>query len=69
MCIRDSAAADDRYHASATIRWAVHWRASNGEQNDLADLATTTAFALKVDEVQAVVCVGVPLGACHAGDP
>lgn len=57
-------AGDDRYHGSATIRWAVHWTASNGEQNDLADLSTTTAFDLRVDEVQAVVCVGARLGGC-----
>ena len=60
---------DDRYHGSATIRWAVHWTASNGEENDLADLSTTTAFDLRVDEVQAVVCVGTPLGQCDAGGP
>ena len=60
------ALADDRYHASATIRWTVHWQASNGVDGNLADLESTTAFDLKVDEVQAVVCVGTRVGGCSA---
>jgi hypothetical protein len=60
------AAGDDRYHASATITWSVAWSASNGAEGTLADLRSTAPFALRVDDVQAVVCYNTRLGDCHA---
>jgi hypothetical protein len=59
---------DDRYHASATIAWSVSWSASNGASGTLADLSSTAPFALRVDEVQAVICYNTRLGDCRADD-
>jgi hypothetical protein len=57
--------ADDLYHATASIVWAVTWREeTTGETGALADMTTTTAFDLTVGEIQAVVCYDTPLGQC-----
>jgi hypothetical protein len=44
-----------QYPTSATITWAVTWRASTGDTGVLADASRTTTFGLTVSERQAVV--------------
>ena len=56
---------DDLYHAAATIQWQVTWDATDGEFGSLANLTSTTAFDLHVEDLQAVVCENTPLGECH----
>ncbi len=45
---------DQRYHGTVTIIWQVSWQASNGAGGSLADLRTTTAVAMGVQEIQTI---------------
>jgi hypothetical protein len=49
--------------------WAVRWTASHGDQGNLADMTTTTAFDLTIGEIQAVVCYDTPLDQCDHTTP
>ena len=45
---------DEKYQASATLRYAVTWSASNGESGSLGTGSRTTPFAMRVAERQAL---------------
>lgn len=46
---------DGTFHGTSTLVWHLQWNATNGQGGDLGEISRTSAFALRVEESQAVV--------------